>query len=135
MYTASGEVQPNDVTVQLARYARQALYAGIGLSSLFYVTLWMLHSTHRDLTGCPLFISTLFAITKGFPATLEIRENIENGFPIFQSGKTKGTQRREVRECKRSGETQGICDSDPEGKGFRHFGVCVSCAMCPSCVH
>ena len=40
VYTASGEVQPNDVTVELSCYARQALYAGIGLSSIFYVTLW-----------------------------------------------------------------------------------------------
>ena len=30
-----------------------------------------------------------------------------------------------------SGKTQGICDSDPEGKGFCQFGVCASCAMCP----
>ena len=29
-----------DVTVQLARYARQALYAEIGPSALFFVTLW-----------------------------------------------------------------------------------------------
>ena len=34
VYTASGEVQPNDVTVELSCYARQALYAGIGLSSM-----------------------------------------------------------------------------------------------------
>ena len=39
VYTSSGEVQPNDATVELSCYARQALYAGIGLSSLFYVTL------------------------------------------------------------------------------------------------
>ena len=26
-----------------------------------------------------------------------------------------------------------ISDSDPDGKGFRQFGVCMSCAMCPSC--
>ena len=34
VHTASGEVQPNDVTVQLARYARQALYAGCELYSM-----------------------------------------------------------------------------------------------------
>ena len=42
----------------------------------------------------------------------------------------------------KSGNTQGICDSDLEAKGlgyvFGHipqFGVYASCAMCPSCVH
>ena len=55
----------------------------------------------------------------GFPATLEIRENLENEFPIFQSGKTQGIWEKH----KTSGKTQGICDSDPEGKGFRQFGV------------
>ena len=63
----------------------------------------------------------------GFPVTLEIRENIENEFPIFQSGETRGIWGKD--------KTQGICDSDPEGKGFHQFGVCASCAMCPSCVH
>ena len=54
----------------------------------------------------------------GFPATLEIRENLENEFPIFQSGKTQGIWGKHQK----SGKTQGICHSDPEGKGFRHFG-------------
>ena len=58
---------------------------------------------------------TVFTV---FPATLEIRENLDKQFPIFQSGKT-----------------QGNCDSDPDRKGFHQFGVCASCAMCPSCVH
>ena len=58
----------------------------------------------------------------GFPATLEIRENLENECPIFQSGKTLGNLGKipKIREF----------DSDPEGKGFRQFGVCVSCAKC-----
>ena len=60
----------------------------------------------------------------GFPATLEIRGNLENEFPIFQSGKTQGIWEKH----KKSGKIQGICDSDPEGKGFRQFGVCASCA-------
>ena len=67
----------------------------------------------------------------GFPATLEIRENLENEFPFFQSGKTQGIWEKH----KKSGKILGICDSDPEGKGFCQFGVCVYCAMCPSCVH
>ena len=57
--------------------------------------------------------------------------NLENEFPIFQSGKTQ----RIWGKHQSSGKTQGICDSDPEGKGFRQFGVCASCAMCTSCVH
>ena len=67
----------------------------------------------------------------GLPATLEIRENLENKFPIFQSGNTQWIweKHKQIRE------TLGICDSDPERKGFRQFGVCASCAMCPSCVH
>ena len=71
------------------------------------------------------------AKSPGFPATLEIRENLKNEFPIFQSGKTQGIWEKH----KKSGKTQGICDSDPEGTGFRQFGVCASCAMCPSCVY
>ena len=70
-------------------------------------------------------------IAAGFPATLEIRENLENEFPVFQSGKTQGIWGKH----KKSGKTKGICDSDPEGKGFRQFRVCASCAMCPSCIH
>ena len=62
----------------------------------------------------------------GFPATLEIRENLENEFPIFQSGKTQGIW--EKHKIIRG-------NAGPEGKGFRQFGVCASCAMCPSCVH
>ena len=67
----------------------------------------------------------------GFPTNLEIRENLENEFPIFQSGKTQGIWEKHNK----SGKTQGICDSDSEGKGFHQFAVCASCAMCPSCVH
>ena len=67
----------------------------------------------------------------GIPATLEIRGNLENEFLFFQSGKTQGIWEKHNK----SGKIQGICDSDPEGKGFRQFGVCASCAMCPSCVH
>ena len=70
-------------------------------------------------------------IKSGFPATLENRENLENEFPIFQSGKTQGIWEKHTK----SGKTQGICDSDPEGKGFRQFGVRASCAMFLSCVH
>ena len=68
----------------------------------------------------------------GFPATLEIRGNLEKEFPIFQSGKTQGIWLKH----KQSGKTQGICDSDPEGKGFRQFGWSVGLVPCvPSCVH
>ena len=55
------------------------------------------------------------AILAGVPATLEIRENLDNVFPVFQSGKTQGIWEKH----KKSGKTQEICDSDPEGKGFR----------------
>ena len=79
-----------------------------------------------------MFSSGALILVSGFPATLEIRENRENEFPIFQKGKTQGIW---GKHQKNSGKTQGICDSDPEGKGFRQFGVCASCAMCPSCVH
>ena len=40
----------------------------------------------------------------GFPATLEIRENLENECPIFQSGKTQGI----FEKHQKSGKTQGI---------------------------
>ena len=59
-----------------------------------------------------------YLLLSGFPTTREIRENLENEFPIFQSGKNQGIWEKH----KKSGKTQGICDSDPEGKGFRHFG-------------
>ena len=54
----------------------------------------------------------------GFPATLEIRENLENEFPIFQSGETQ----RIWEKHNKSGKTQGISHSDPEGTDFRQFG-------------
>ena len=60
------------------------------------------------LTTCVLLIKS------GFLATLEIRENLENEFPIFQLGKTHGIWGKH----KTSGKTRGICDSDPEGKGL-----------------
>ena len=37
-----------------------------------------------------IFILFLFRFITGFPATLEIKENLENEFPILQSGKTRG---------------------------------------------
>ena len=37
-----------------------------------------------------LFSNTSRLFATGFPATLGIRENLENEFPIFQSGKTHG---------------------------------------------
>ena len=64
--------------------------------------------------------------------------------PLWKSGKTlkmssffpsQGKLREFGGKHKKSGEIQGICDSDPEGKGFRQFGACASCAMCPSCIH
>ena len=70
------------------------------------------------------------ALHTGFPATLEIRENLENEFPIFQSGKTQGIWGKH----KMSGKTQGICDSDPEGKGFLPvWCMCVLCHVSKLC--
>ena len=40
----------------------------------------------------------------GFPATLEMRENLENEFPNFQSGKTQVIGEK----YQKSGKTQGI---------------------------
>ena len=40
----------------------------------------------------------------GFPATLEIKHNLENDFPIVQSGKTQGMWEKH----KTSGKTQGM---------------------------
>ena len=65
----------------------------------------------------------------GFPATLEISVKTLKMSSQFSS---HGIWEKHK---KKSGKTQGICDSDPEGKGFRQFGVCTSCAMCPSWVH
>ena len=42
-----------------------------------------------------------------------------------------------VREFGKNAKNHGKLrefDSDTEGKDFRHFGICASCAMCPSCV-
>ena len=70
--------------------------------------------------------------------------NWQGSQPLWISGKTlkmsfqfssQGKLREFGENTHKSGKTQGICDSDPEGKGFRQFGVCASCAMCPSCVH
>ena len=51
------------------------------------------------------------------------RENLENEFPFFKSGKLGRTPkfRGTLREF----------DIDPEGKGCCQFGVCASCALCP----
>ena len=58
----------------------------------------------------------------GFQPLWKSGKSLKNEFPIFQSGKTRGI----LEKHKTSGESQGICDSDPEGKGFRQFGVmCV----------
>ena len=62
----------------------------------------------------------------GFPATLEISVKTLKMSSQFSS---HGIWEKHK---KKSGKTQGICDSDPEGKGFRQFRVCTSCAMCPS---
>ena len=40
----------------------------------------------------------------GFRASLEIRGNLENGFPFVQSGNTQGIRGKRQK----SGETQGI---------------------------
>ena len=45
---------------------------------------------------------------------------------------------REFGDLEVNTKTQGKLrefGSDPEGKGVHQFGVCASCAMCPSCVH
>ena len=63
----------------------------------------------------------------GFPATLEIRENLENEFSIFQSGKPQGIWEKHQK----SGKTQGICDNYPERKGFRLAVWCrPMCVLC-----
>ena len=55
----------------------------------------------------------------GFPATLEIRENLENEFSNFPVRENSGNL---GKTQKKSGKNQGICDSDPGLKGFRQFG-------------
>ena len=60
--------------------------------------------------------------------------------PLWKSGKTlkmsvqffsQGKLREFAKKTKNQGKLREF-DSDPEGKAFRQFGVCVSCAMCPS---
>ena len=51
----------------------------------------------------------------GFPDTLDIRETLENEFPIFQSGKNEGIWEKHKQN---QGETQKICDSDPRRERF-----------------
>ena len=67
----------------------------------------------------------------GFPATLEIRENLERmSFHFSIQGKLK--------ECEENIKNHGNLrefDSDPKGKGFCRFGICASCALCPCCIH
>ena len=74
-----------------------------------------------------------FVIFSGFPATLEIRENIENECPFLVP----------VRENSGNlGKTPKIRDNSGNSTvtqkatlGFRQFGICASCAMCPSFIH
>ena len=70
--------------------------------------------------------------------------DLQGSQPLWKSGKplkmsfqhfSQGKLREFGENTKKSGKTQGICDSDPEGKGFCQFGVSASCDMCPSCVH
>ena len=43
----------------------------------------------------------------GFPVTLEIRENLENEIPCFQSGKPQGICKKKNYK-KKSGKTRGV---------------------------
>ena len=53
--------------------------------------------------------------TTGFTATLEIRENLENEFPIFQSGKTQGIWEKNTRT---QGKLREFVTVTQEGKVF-----------------
>ena len=95
-----------------------------------------------------LFLSQFYWATKGrhllFQGSqpLEIRENLENVFPIFQSGKTQGIW---GKHKKNQGNLREFMTVTKKGKVYASLGYvrlvpCVarpdtSCAMCPSCVH
>ena len=56
--------------------------------------------------------------------------------PLWKSGKTLkmsfqfSSQGKLRKKHQKSGKAQGICDSDPEGKGFRQFGIGPMCVVC-----
>ena len=110
---------------------------GHGAARTLFRYCWVLAYNSRPRLHCRLRALVLalgpyLYRYHNFVAALEIRDNFEawkwvSNFPVRENsgnfGKTATTK---------SGKTQEICESDPEGKGFRQFGVCVSCAMCPS---
>ena len=60
--------------------------------------------------------------------------------PLWISGKTlkmsfQFSSQGKLREFGKNTKSQGNCDSDPEGKGFRQFGIymCVLCHVSKLC--
>ena len=76
-----------------------------------------------------------------YKQTRDVNRISQGSQPLWKSGKTLkmsfqfSSQGKRREFGKNTKKNQGICDSDPEGKGFLQFCVCGSCAMCPSCVH
>ena len=58
------------------------------------------------------------------------RKSLKQGSMSVQFS-SQGKLREFAKNTKNQGKLREF-DSDPEGKGVRQFGVCVSCAMCPS---
>ena len=73
-------------------------------------------------TVCPLIFVCFrkFKGFTGFPLYLEIRENLENEFHFFQSGKSQGI----LEKCLKSGKNQGICSAQER---ILLIGLTVSC--------
>ena len=70
-------------------------------------------------------VTLLYKYT-GCPATLEIRENLENEFPIFQSGKTQGIW---GKHKKSQGKLREFVTVTQKGKVFASLGY-VRLAPC-----
>ena len=77
--------------------------------------------------------STVIKFTKaGFPATLEIRDNLENEFPFFLSVREHSGNLKKTPTIR---ETSGNLTVTQREKVFVSLASCVSCAICPSCGH
>ena len=74
---------------------------------------------------------SLLLVETGFSATLEIRENPEKDFPIFQSGKTQGIWLKH----KNQGKLREFVIVTQKGKVFASLGYVRLVPCVPSCVH
>ena len=101
-YTVSTSMHPNYV-IYMSHDGHTDInrHKGLSVAQDRFTTTWMrdMQVVSHGVTAGPWLQPRA-----GFPATLEIRENIENESPIFQSGKTQGIWGKHPK----SGENRGI---------------------------